>query len=48
MTIPEGRRCATCKREHSGCSDLDFSKMKVISKMGDVTIVKCSKWEKNK
>lgn len=48
MTIPEGKKCATCKHEHSGCEDIDFSKMKVLKRMGDVKIVKCTFWEPKK
>lgn len=48
LIVPEGHKCATCKRECSSCADIDFSKMKVISKMGDVTIVKCTEWKVNK
>jgi hypothetical protein len=48
MTMPECHKCATCKNEHSGCEDLDFSKMKVIKRMGNVKIVKCSEWKVKK
>lgn len=46
LIVPEGHKCATCKREHSDCSDLDFTKMKIIKRDASVTIVKCSEWKK--
>jgi hypothetical protein len=46
MHQPKGSMCATCKRQVSGCADIDFSQMKVVKKIGDLTIIKCSEWRK--
>lgn len=40
MTMPEGKQCATCKRQSSGCADVDFAGMKVLRKQGDIVIIK--------
>lgn len=46
MHQPKGSMCATCVRQRDDCSDLDFDLMRVIERLQNVVIVRCSEWKK--
>lgn len=41
---PKGRMCMGCANRFKDCSHLDFTKMRVIGKYNDTSIVKCTEW----
>ena len=45
---PKGSMCAKCEHKHRDCSKLPFSKMRKHEVAGDVTVVICNEFSKQR
>jgi hypothetical protein len=45
---PKGSMCTKCEHKHSDCSRLQFDKMRKHEVAGDVTVVICNEFSKQK
>jgi len=44
--MPSGSMCVECTRRHENCGDLPFDTMRVIEKMDNLCVVKCTGYKK--
>ena len=44
--IVKGSMCSNCKDQYSTCSHLNFSDMPVLERAGNITVVKCTAFDR--